>query len=139
MSSTPPPGYLTKLLNPISKRATLYAFVTQTSKVHDFARDPENTKVFAGNPPHPHGSFPPAPQKNARVGILRKDFRKFRLVCKWNTTPTGKFPGAAGSLKRWKKVVCSILFQRSHQFQAIHGHIFNFWGVKSQSPGGKRT
>ena len=30
-------------------------------------------------------------------------------------------------------------FKRSYHFQAIHGHIFKFWRVKSQSLGGERT
>ena len=30
-------------------------------------------------------------------------------------------------------------FERSYHFQAIHGHIFKFWRVKSQSLGGERT
>ena len=29
-------------------------------------------------------------------------------------------------------------FERSYHFQAIHGHIFKFWRVKSQSLGGER-
>ena len=29
-------------------------------------------------------------------------------------------------------------FKRSYHFQAIHGHIFKFWRVKSQSLGGER-
>ena len=117
---SPPPGYLTKLFNPISKRATLYAFVTQTSKVHDFARDPGNTycRYLLETLPTPTVLFPPPP-KNARVGILRKDFRKFRLVCKWNTTPTGKFPGAAGSLKRWCVPFCSKGLTSSRLFTAM--------------------
>ena len=30
-------------------------------------------------------------------------------------------------------------FERSHHFQAIHGHIFKFWRIKSQSLSGERT
>ena len=44
---------------------------------------------------------------------------------------------------RWKLSdgnVCSIYnFERCYHFQAIHGHIFKFWCVKSQSLGGERT
>ena len=50
-----------------------------------------------------------------------------------------KISGINGTSEKVEMCVPFTTFERSYHCQAIHGHIFKFWRVKSQSLGGERT
>ena len=59
------------------------------------------------------------------------NYRKFHSNGKRSSFPVGNFP--------MEMCFPFTTFERSYHLQAIHGHIFKFWRVKSQSLGGERT